>query len=81
MERLLKFCSRFDQRYENKLQRAVHRKVGELQANDGHSHIGGMDELFSSGHESEVRVRREVFQDVEFSNLSKIFLVRRMTML
>ena len=56
-------------------------KVGELQTNDDHSHVGGMDELFSSGHESEVRVRREVFQDVEFSNLSKIFLVRRMTML
>ena len=56
-------------------------KVGELQTNDGLSHVGGMDELFSSGHESEVRVRREVFQDVEFSNLSKIFLVRRMTIL
>ena len=77
----MKFCSRFDQGCENKLQRTVHRKVGELQTNDGHSHVGGMDELFSSGHESEVRVRREVFQDVEFSNLSKIFLVRRMTML
>ena len=77
----MKFCSRFDQRCEDKLQRAVHRKVGELQANDGHSHVGGMDELSSSGHESEVRVRREVFQDVEFSNLSKKFLVRRMTML
>ena len=77
----LKFCSRFDERCENKLQRALHRKVGELQTNYGHSHVGGMDELSSSGHESEVRVRREVFQYVEFSNLSKNFLVRRMTML
>ena len=77
----MKFCSRFDQRCEKKLQRTVHRKVGELQTNDGQSHVGGMDEFFSSAHESEVRVRREVFQDVEFSNLSKIFLVRRMIIL
>ena len=77
----MKFRSRFDERCENKLQRGLHRKVGELQTNHGHSHVGGMDELSSSGHESEVRVRREVFQDVEFSNLSKIFLVRRMTIL
>ena len=28
--------------------------------NDDHSHVGVMDELFSYGHESEVRVRREI---------------------
>jgi len=29
------------------IQRASHREVEELQTNDGHSHVGGIDELFS----------------------------------
>ena len=32
------------------LQRALHRKVRELQTNDGHSHVGGIDELFTRGN-------------------------------
>ena len=68
----LKFCSRFDERCENKLQRALHRKVRELQTNDGHSHVGGIDELFSSGHESEVRVRREISRQDEGTRLPRV---------
>ena len=76
----MKFRSRFDHRCEIKLERALHREVKLLQINEGQIHVGGIDELFSSEHESEARVRREIFRDVEFSNSSKKFLVRRMTM-
>ena len=47
-------------------------KVGELQTNDDHSHVGGMDELFSSGHESEVRVRREISRQDERTRLPRV---------
>ena len=61
--------SRFQESCENKLQCALHRKVGELQTNDGHSHVGGVDELFNSGHESEVRVHTEISRQDEGTRL------------
>ena len=47
-------------------------KVGELQSNDGHNHVGRVDELFSSGHESEVRVRREISTQDEETRLPRV---------
>ena len=43
--------------------------IKQLPTNEGHSHVGGIDELFSSGHESEARVRRETLRDVEVREL------------
>ena len=53
-------------------QTLVRSKVGELQTNDDHSHVGWMDELFSSGHESEVRVRREISRQDEGTRLPRV---------
>ena len=47
-------------------------KVEELQTNDDHSHVGEMDELFSSGHESEVRVCREISRQDEGTRLPRV---------
>ena len=47
-------------------------KVGELQTNDDHSHVGGMVELFSSEHESEVRARREISRQDEGTRLPRV---------
>ena len=55
-----------------RLQTLVRSKVGELQTNDDHSHVGGMDELFSSGHESKVRVRREISRQNEGTRLPRV---------
>ena len=57
---------------ENKLQRALHRKLGELQTNYDHNRVGGMDELFKSGHESEVRVLREISRQDEETRLPRV---------